>query len=319
MRNLALFRYLPLALGLVGCSVNGFVAGKLGDALAAPSTVYASDDDPDLIAGAVPFSLKLIESTLASTPRHEGLLFAAASGFTQYAYAFVEQDADFVQDRDLDAATQLRLRARKLYARARDYGLRGLEVRHPGISARIRADPKAAVAPLEVRDVPLLYWTAASWGALMSLSKESPDAIADQSVVEALIDRAYALDERYDFGSIHALLITYEMARPDGAGDATVRSRAHFERALVLSDSALAGPYVSFAEAVCVYTQNREEFESMLHHALAIDVNARPEWRLANLIMQRRARWLLTREPDLFLGAVPADSAPQLHSNIQLR
>jgi predicted anti-sigma-YlaC factor YlaD len=319
MRNPALFRYLPLGLGLLGCSVNGFVAGKLGDALSAPSTVYASDDDPELIAGAVPFSLKLIESTLASTPRHEGLLLAAASGFTQYAYGFVEQSADFLQDANLDSATQLRVRARKLYTRARDYGLRGLEVRHAGITTRLRTDPKAALAPLEARDVPLLYWTAASWGAQMSLAKDSPDAIADQSILEALIDRAYALNDSFDSGSLHALLITYEMARPDGVGDATVRSRAHFERALVLSDSALAGPYVSFAEAVCVYTQNREEFETMLHHALAIDVNARPEWRLANLIMQRRARWLLAREADLFLGSAPADSATQSHSTIQLR
>ena len=42
---------------------------------------------------AVPFSLKLIESLLAESPRHHGLLFAAWSDFTQYAYAFVNQDA----------------------------------------------------------------------------------------------------------------------------------------------------------------------------------------------------------------------------------
>ena len=39
---------------------------------------------------------------------------------------------------------------------------------------------------------------------------------------------------------------------------------------------------------------------------LAIDVDARPEWRLANLIMQRRARWLLSREDDLFLDPIGA-------------
>ena len=39
----------------------------------------------------------------------------------------------------------------------------------------------------------------------------------------------------------------------------------------------------------------------MLHNALQIDVNAKPEWRLSNLIMQKRARWLLFREDELFL------------------
>jgi len=39
----------------------------------------------------------------------------------------------------------------------------------------------------------------------------------------------------------------------------------------------------------------------MLHQALAIDPDAKPEWRLSNLIMQRRARWLLSREDALFV------------------
>src|SRR5205807_290979 len=100
-----------------------------GDALAHPGTTYAADDDPELIAQAAPFSLKLIESLLESSPKHEGLLLAAASGFTQYSYAWVQQRADFVEDTSVARAAALRLRARKLDLRARDYGLRGLDVR----------------------------------------------------------------------------------------------------------------------------------------------------------------------------------------------
>jgi hypothetical protein len=44
----------------------------------------------------------------------------------------------------------------------------------------------------------------------------------------------------------------------------------------------------------------------MLRRALAVDPDARPEWRLANLVMQRRARWLLAREDDLFLEPIAA-------------
>jgi hypothetical protein len=56
---------------------------------------------------------------------------------------------------------------------------------------------------------------------------------------------------------------------------------------------------------VSLSKQNKAEFESMLKQALAIDVDAKPEWRLENLIMQERARWLLSRESELFLGAPP--------------
>jgi len=45
--------------------------------------MFASDDDPELVREAVPFSLKLIESLLEQSPQHRGLLYAASSGFTQ--------------------------------------------------------------------------------------------------------------------------------------------------------------------------------------------------------------------------------------------
>jgi len=37
-------------------------------------------------------------------------------------------------------------------------------------------------------------------------------------------------------------------------------------------------------------------------------VDARPEWRLVNTIMQRRAKWLLGRMDDLILPALPTEN-----------
>jgi predicted anti-sigma-YlaC factor YlaD len=74
-----------------------------------------------------------------------------------------------------------------------------------------------------------------------------------------------------------------------------------------LSRGQLAGPLVSYAEAVCVQQQDLKSFESLLNRALAIDPNAKPEWRLMNLVTQRRAKWLLTRTDQLFLRASPAE------------
>jgi predicted anti-sigma-YlaC factor YlaD len=50
-----------------------------------------------------------------------------------------------------------------------------------------------------------------------------------------------------------------------------------------------------------VKNQNVVEFKSLLKRALEIDTNAKPEWRLENLVLQRRARWLLSRVEELFL------------------
>lgn len=284
-----------------GCSLQRFTVNRVGDALAGSGGTFASDNDPELIREAVPFSLKLMESLLAESPDHRELLLASCRSFTQYSYAFVQEDADELEATDLARSQALKLRARNLYLRARDYGLRGLATRDRDFTKNLRRDPKRTVNHLTQKDdVPLLYWTAAAWGAAISLSKNNPDLVADLNLVEALIDRAAALDADYDCGAIHGFLINYEPARPGAARGAADRAKQHFKRAVELSGGQSAGPFVALAEAVSVTKQNRSEFESLLNRALAVDVEARPDWRLQNLVMQRRARWLLSRKEELF-------------------
>ena len=298
-------RALLTILGLLGlvhpaCSIKKLAIHKLGDALAQSGSTYASDDDPQLVREALPFALKLIESLLEESPRHRGLLLAAAGGFTQYAYAFVQQDADEAEDRDLQAAAALNERARRLYLRARDYGLRGLDAAHEGFSRDLRAARAAALGAASREDVPLLYWTAASWGALIATKKDDPDLVADLPNVGDLLKRALELEPDFDHGAVHELLITYEGSRSEAMGGSIERARRHFEEAVRLSEGRRAGPFLALAETVSVRLQDRKEFESLLKRALAIDPGARPEWRLANLIGQRRARWLLARADLLF-------------------
>src|SRR6185295_13597319 len=103
-----LLALLAVICGTTGCSFRRLAVNKLGDALASGGTTFASDDDPELVKAAVPFSLKLMESLLNESPKHKGLLFAASSGFTQYAYAFVQQDAEELEEKDVAAALEMR-------------------------------------------------------------------------------------------------------------------------------------------------------------------------------------------------------------------
>jgi predicted anti-sigma-YlaC factor YlaD len=297
--------FIPTCLLMVlifsSCSLKRYAVNRMGDALAGSGTTFASDDNPELIRAATPFSLKLIESLLEESPEHRGMLLAAARGFTQYSFAFTEQDADEVENDDLERALELRRYARRLYIRARDYGLRGLETSHEGIRDELYRDPESAVQRLDVEDVPLIYWTAASWGKAISLSKDNPDLIADLPQMESLIYRALELDEAYDNGAIHGFLIALESSRTGNSPEEQKKVRFHFQRAVELSRGELAAPMVSMAEIVYVGSQDRKEFTDLLNRALAIDVDAIPEWRLTNLVMQRRAAWLLSRIDDLFL------------------
>lgn len=292
---------LLLALGSA-CSPRLWAVNRLGDALAGAGSGWAGDDDPELVRDATPFALKTIESLLAESPRHRGLLLAAASGFTQYAYAFLQQEADEVEAADPERAHALRRRARGLYGRARDYGLRGLERDHPGFAIRLAEDPGAALAEMQAADVPLVYWTGAAWGAWIGLSKDRPARLVELALVEALMRRALALDPTFDSGALHEFFITYEGGRPEAMGGSVTRAREHFAAAIALSEGRRVSPLVTLAETVAVRGQDRQEFNRLLDIALALDLEQAPGWRLANLIAQRRARWLKVRADELFVG-----------------
>src|SRR6185369_1951107 len=115
-----------------GCSIRGIATKSLADTFSGSGGGYSSDDDPELVRDAVPFALKTMEQILEDQPHHVGLLTALAKNFTQYGYAFVQQDADRLEDKDVNAWKDAQVRVRKLYLRGRDYGLRGLSERHPG-------------------------------------------------------------------------------------------------------------------------------------------------------------------------------------------
>jgi predicted anti-sigma-YlaC factor YlaD len=306
---------LALLLFASGCSIKRMAVNAAGNALAGGGTVFAADDDPELIRAAAPFSLKLMESLLAESPNHRKLLEATASGFTQYAYAFVQQEADEMEEIDFEAARSMRLRATRLYLRARDYGLRGLETHYPGFEQALRRDPHTAVRRTRTRDVELVYWTGIAWAAAISAGKDDVYLIAELPQVEALMERALELREDFDQGAIHTFFIQYEMSRSKPLEQRTSQARRHFQRAVELSGGLDAGPYVSLAEGMAVDLQDAGEFNLLLRQALAIDPKIKPELRLSNLILQRRARWLLSRSEDLFLAPPPGMTEERNHEN----
>jgi len=292
---------LPVALLILAAGCTRIITYAAGRTLAVDGSLFSSEDDPELVRQALPFGLKTLEGLISKSPEDERLLLAAASGFTQYAFAFVQQDAEFISAKDPSASREGLARARRLYLRARDYGLRGLEARHRGFTAALAANPPSAAASADRADVPLLYWTAVSWAAWVALSKDDMKAIGQLPRVEALMDRALALDEGWNGGTIHEFYVAYNGARGEARGGGPLQAKAHLDRALALSSGRKLGPLVAYAESVCVAAQDRKAFDELLDRVLAFDADSAPPHRLANLLAQSRARWLKSRAEDLFL------------------
>lgn len=290
------------ALCLCACSPKHLIIGAAADALGGSGNGWGTDEDPELVGQATPFALKTIESLVSAEPDNPKLLFAACSGFTQYAYAFVDQPAAMSPYLKPEQQQFEHQRAMKLLARANGYCLRGLEARHDGFGAAYAKDQAAALKSLDDKDdVPLLYWTAASLALQIAGQKDDPALLGRLSEVGAFGERALALDEGWDHGSVHELLEAYEASRPAAMGGSEKKAAEHRDAALKLSENKKLGPLVTWAEDVSVAHQDKAEFQKLLNQVLQFDVNSAPENRLANILAQRRAKWLLARLDDLFV------------------
>jgi predicted anti-sigma-YlaC factor YlaD len=298
--RLGMLGVLCLALLAPGCSVKKMAIKMVASSLSEGSSSFATDDDPELIKDALPFGLKTMEGMLAQLPKDRLLLRSVAVGFTSYSAGFIQPDIRGLEDIDLDRAREQKVRARRMFIRARDYGLRALEVSYPRLREKLMKDPKAALAKTVKADVPDLYWTAAAWGSAISLGKDQMDLVADLPIVDALIHRALELDKTWEAGSLDEFMIAFE-SRGEAQGGSLDRARGYFNEAMSLARGKRISPLVSLAENVSITTQNRAEFDRLLDEALAFDCDKYPETRLANLLAQKHARQLKALAGSLFL------------------
>src|SRR3982751_4859226 len=146
-------RWIPIAIALtiVGCSPKKMGITRMADALSSTASAFTRDNDPEFVRQAAPSTLKMVEMMLDQSPTHPGLLMTACSGFTQYAYAFLQADAD-ISDPSTQTAKELKARGAAMYDRARGYCLRALEVRHPAAAKALQGDSKAVLASMSKPD-----------------------------------------------------------------------------------------------------------------------------------------------------------------------
>jgi len=271
-----------------GCSPKQMALNRMAAALADSTSVYDSDNDPEFVRLAAPSTLKTIEMLLSQSPHHPQLLLTACSGFTQYSYAFLHVESE-VKAADAAAAKDLRARAQQMYQRGRGYCLRGLQVKHPNITLEsLSSDAAGALKGATAEDVPWLYWTAAAWGADITLAPAPIARIAELPAIRALLKRAKELNDTWDEGAIYEAMIPFDGLSPLLGGSAAA-AKADFDKAIQLSGGKSVFAYVALA----LVTPDATEKRKLLDQALAIDVSQRPSRRLTNLIAQRYAKAVL--------------------------
>jgi len=286
--------FFPLVMLTASCNPKMLAVNAVADALAdGDNSVYARDDDPQLVSEALPFALKLMESLLEATPEHEALLTATCAAYIKYSHAFILWPAEELDKSEYIRIKNEKIRAKKLFLRARKYGFRALEVKYPEFKTRLHKTPEVMLAECERNNVAALYWTAAAWISALSVDKGDMALVADLPIIEAMMNRALNLDHSFADGIIHEFFIAYNASRPEAAGGGFKSAEDHFQQAMTLNRGRSASPLLSYAQSICIPQQDRAGFETKLKDVLAFEVDRFPEHRLANVLTQQRARRLL--------------------------
>jgi TRAP transporter TatT component family protein len=277
-----------LAAAGAACSPQKMALNRMATALSEASSVYESDNDPEFVRLAAPSTLKTVEMLLSQDPNHQGLLLTACRGFTEYSYGFLHVESE-LRASDRTVAQDLKVRAERMYERARGYCLRGLQLRHPGLTlAALQKDPSAALGVTTKDDVPLLYWTGTSWGADIAVSPAQFARVAELVPIRALLLRAKGLDAGWDHGAIYETLIVLD-GLPALVGGSAAAAKSDFDKAMELSDGQSVFARVAYAATLTNQTEKRQ----LLQQAVEVDVSKSPSRRLTNLIAQRYAKALL--------------------------
>ncbi|GHU60196.1 hypothetical protein FACS189444_6780 [Spirochaetia bacterium] len=297
------------SLMVVGVSCSSMATKVVANALTGVgnSTVFTGDPDPELIGDALPLAIKVYEALLEQQPNHQGLILTTGSLFVMYANAFVQGPAEMLPaDRYLERQAALD-RAKKLYLRGADILYTGLDKKYPGFSGASQAGTMDTyLARMKKADVPSLYWYVAGQLSAFGLDPFNIELGVRIAELTTLIGRAYELDPDFNNGALDDFYVLFYSSLPEILGGDKTLVENHFKRAVEKSKGLSPGPYVSYAQAVCVPAQDYETFKDYLERALTIDVDQDPANRLQNILSQRKARYLLDSASNLFIS-LPGD------------
>jgi len=303
-KNRLLVLLILLITVLAGCSIKKMAMNTVANAMTGEgsSTVFTGDNDPELVADALPFAIKMYETLLSSVPNHRGLILQTGSLYIMYANAFLYVPASMLSDEEYLKQEFLMKRAKNLYLRGRDIILKGLDRQYPGFLMNLKNKKyKLALSKMKKKDVPFLYWGAAGWLGAFAIDPFDMKLGITLPGASALMSTVNRLDSKYKNGAIHEFYISYYGSLPDYMGGNKKKAKEEFLKAMKCVKGKSTSPLISYASTVLIDTQNLQEFKAVLKKVIDFDLKKSPENILVNTLNLRKAKWLLNHIDDLFI------------------
>lgn len=270
--------------GLAGCaSLVSNAASNFADNL---SSAVLNQDDPETARAAIPSYMVLIDSLIEGDPDNPRMLAAAAELYASYGAVFAE-----------DAA-----RAQRLTSKGRRYAGQAICLEYaPSCEWRTQDYDEfvSSVSGVGPEQADFLYTYGFATLAYLRAHSEDWDTLAELPQVEALFDHYLAIAGDDVDAATHTYMGILLTLRPPALGGRPEEARAHFEKAIEMTDGRDLSAKVEFARGYARLLYERELHDSLLEEVLAADPHA-DGLTLSNVLAQEDARELLAGADDYF-------------------
>jgi len=294
------------ALGLaallsVSCSLTSVAAKAVGSGGGSGALgVFMRENDPEIVADALPTLIKALEALLASDPDDRELSLTVGSAYIMYANAFIEGPAILMGDERYEEKALAKKRALNFYKRGANFVGSAIERSWRGATTDA-AKAEAAARSMKRAWVPYLYWYSAGTAAAFALAPMDLPLSMRVPAAKALMERALELEPSFMKCAIPDFFISFHAGVPEVLGGEKSRVDEFYRLSLKLSGEKSAGTFISYAMATAVPAQDSASFRALMERALAINPDDDPDTRLMTVLSQRTASHYLAHMDDFFL------------------
>ncbi|MEE3190822.1 TRAP transporter TatT component family protein [Thalassolituus sp. UBA2590] len=270
---------LALSLLLGACSVT-----QLPDNL---SRAMLNQDDPEVVADGAPAYLLMLDALILTYPENERFLLAGAQLYGAYAGVFAQDE----------------VQAQSMADKALEYARRAL-CEYDSDACDLVDGPadelkRGLAMNYDEDDVDIFYAYGAAWAGWIQANTSDWNAIAQVSKVKNLMEWVESYDEGYDNATVQVYLGVLTTQLPPSVGGKPEIGKAHFEKAIALSDGKHLMAKVLYAKQYARLMFEQELHDDLLQQVIDADPYAEG-LTLINRLAQRQADRLLAESADYF-------------------
>lgn len=292
------FKFLAVllfCLHVSGCATVGrmpFVQSRISD-IAAPTIDDLVDtglrhDDLVMLQSLLEADLILLETLAGNSPDNMALNAMVSKLYGYYGFGFVVIDE--YEDADAAEREERLERARSLYWRGLDYGMKALKTNRKFRKAIDGDVPfKDAIKFLRKKDLPAAYGAAFNMGLNLICSLDVPRVLALSNDFVELTNWILDTDPTIEYGTTHVLLGVYYAIMPSAGGGGPEKARVEFEKALSIEPNFLLSRFF-YARYYPTLLLEEEMFDKALDDIFNFPLDTFPAVRALNKVAREKAK-----------------------------